>query len=123
MIDPVKAGRVLTYSEQFEGDYLESFHLPGPVTVTIEKIDAKNTVKSKSKKLIDKPILWFVGKTRGLVLNKTNGREIARMHGNDMMAWIGQKITILPTTCDAFGVEDTPCIRVKRGPIHIVAPV
>jgi len=121
MSDPVQNGRVLTYSEQFEGDYLEAAHLSKEVTVEIVAIDSKATVKATNGKIIDKPILHFKGAKRALICNKTNAKEIVSMHG-DMGEWIGKRITLYPTTCDAFGIPNTPCIRVKRGPRRVIAP-
>jgi hypothetical protein len=107
--------KILTYSQQYDGDYLEAFHLSKDVTVTIASIEARNTVKAKNGKVIDKPIVHFVGAKRGLVLNKTNARTIAAQYGDAMANWIGKKITIYPDVCDAFGVKNTPCIRIRKG--------
>lgn len=46
------------------------------------------------------------------VLNKTNAMLIASIHGDDSDDWIGKKITLYPTTCQAFG-KTVPCVRVR----------
>ena len=72
-----------------------------------------------------KPILYFEGKTKGMVLNKTNAGAITSMYGPDTDRWAGKKITIFPTQCDYAG-KITPCIRVRlmtsRKPATIAAP-
>jgi len=47
-----------------------------------------------------------------LVLNKTNAKSIAEKHGNDSDDWIGKKIILYPTKCQAFG-KIVDCIRIK----------
>ena len=47
-----------------------------------------------------------------LVLNETCAMAIAAIHGNEVNDWAGKKITLYPTTCQAFG-ETVECIRVR----------
>lgn len=49
---------------------------------------------------------------RKLVLNKTNAKTIAKLHGSETDDWVGGKIVLFPTTCMAFG-ESVGCIRVR----------
>lgn len=51
-------------------------------------------------------------KEKRLVLNKTNMKTIAAMHGYEGNEWAGKRITLFPTTCSAFG-ETVDCIRVR----------
>lgn len=103
----------ILYSQQFDSDYLEAAHLDKPTILEIVEVLPRSSKKAKDGKLIDKPILHFKGVKRGLVLNKTNAKVIALMHGNKMDAWVGKRITIFATTCKAFGNDKTPCIRVE----------
>ena len=67
-----------------------------------------------------KPILYFEetkakaepGKEKRLVLNKTNAMTIAKMHGHETDDWKGKRITLFPTTVEAFG-QTVDCIRVR----------
>ena len=79
--------------------------------------DPANTIKSADQRVIDKPILHFEGKDRGLVLNKTNARAIARRHGPTMDEWIGKEIQIYQARVDAFGERDVPAVRVWGAPV------
>jgi hypothetical protein len=47
-----------------------------------------------------------------LVLNKTNAKTIAKLLGTETDDWLGQRITLFGTTCQAFG-ETVECIRVR----------
>ena len=57
--------------------------------------------------------VFFDGKEKGLVLNKTNAQLIAEQHGQDVEGWRGKEIRIYPTTTD-FGGERVECIRVEQ---------
>lgn len=57
--------------------------------------------------------IFFQGKEKGLVLNKTNAQLIAEQYGQDMNEWRGKSIAIYPTTTD-FGGERVECIRVEQ---------
>lgn len=59
-----------------------------------------------------KPILYFQGKDKGLVLNKTNSNNIAAAYGDDTDMWSGQEIILYPAMTDFQG-KTVPCIRVR----------
>lgn len=93
-------------------EFLYEFDLDGrDVTATIEKVTAGEIEGEKGRKS-KKPIIRFVGKTKKLAINKTNGKIIAALYGTDTEAWVGQSITMYPTTT-TFGGETMPCIRVR----------
>lgn len=56
--------------------------------------------------------LSFDGKDKGLMLNKTNAKIVAKQHGQDMDDWVGKEINIYPTTTDYEG-RPVECIRVE----------
>lgn len=58
------------------------------------------------------PVLYFQGKEKGLVLNKTNANNIALIYGQDTDRWQGQRVTLYPATTD-FNGRTVPCIRIK----------
>ena len=82
----------------------------GDVAVTIKevKLDEVRTEAGKENKLC----LLFAGKDKGMVLNKTNAKTIAKLHGGEVEGWVGKRISIFATTCQAFG-ETVSCIRVR----------
>jgi hypothetical protein len=102
-------------SELFSG-FLEAEDLPADkdITLTIESIRVAGPKdKGRDGRIIDKPIVKLGKVQKEWVLNKTNARAIRRFFGNETDHWIGQKITVYRTTCDAFGDPKTPCIRVR----------
>jgi len=59
-----------------------------------------------------KPVVYFKGAQKGLMLNKTNAFEIAAAYGEETDAWIGREIEVFPSTTMYQG-RSTPCIRVR----------
>lgn len=59
----------------------------------------------------EKPILFFEGKGKGLVLNRTNAGTIEEAYGDETDAWAGKEIEIFATTTDFKG-KRVPCIRI-----------
>lgn len=58
------------------------------------------------------PMITFAGMSKGMILNKTNANTIAGLYGNETDRWIGQGITLFPTTTE-FGGRTVSCIRVR----------
>lgn len=83
----------MNINEAFPSKYLKSQdignHRPTVVIseVAIEEVGIEN---DKS----EKPVVYFEGKDKGLVLNKTNANTIAGMYGSDTDAWKGQSVTL-----------------------------
>lgn len=102
----------MDYRAMFDRDYIGAWDLGGrDVVVTIAKVEA-GTLKNGSGKANKKPILHFVGKEKGFACNKTNGKAIAAMYGNDTRAWVGKRVTLYATKT-SFGSEQVDCIRVR----------
>jgi hypothetical protein len=59
-----------------------------------------------------KPVIWFTGAKKGVVLNKTMARAIADMYGPETDNWTGKYVTLYTEAVRAFG-EDHIAIRVK----------
>jgi hypothetical protein len=63
----------------------------------------------------ERPILYFGGKEKGLVLNKTNANTIANVFGDDTEDWRGGEIVLFETTVDFQG-KSMPAIRCRVPP-------
>jgi len=60
-----------------------------------------------------KVVLSFTNNAKGLILNKTNGRAIAKALGcDDTKDWRGKSITLVPAVTDFKG-DTVDCIRVR----------
>lgn len=96
-------------NDLFPSRYLKVADLQGSSpTVTIAGVMLEVMGRAREKK----PVVYFVGKTKGLLLNKTNAQAIARLAGSDDTdQWVGVRVRLVATT-DTFGKESYPVVRV-----------
>ena len=97
----------MNINDTFPSDYLKAADLKGrKIKVTIESVEIK--------KLGDdtKPVVYFSGKDKGLVLNKTNAMVIASAYGPETDGWVGRplhlysaKVSFQGSMVDALRVE------------------
>ncbi len=93
----------------FPSKFIKAADLKGQdVTVTIARF-AMESVDDDGEL---KPVLYFQGHQRGLVLNKTNALAITDLYETETDAWSGQAITLFGTECQ-YGAKTVPCIRVR----------
>lgn len=103
----------MTINDAFPSKYLKASDLPeeGSQTFTIEKIEIEEIGKDKQKK----PVVYFVEDHKGLVLNKTNARTIAKiLDSDDFEDWTGKAINLYRAEVQ-FVDDIVEAIRVKRG--------
>lgn len=98
----------------FPSKFLRAADLQGrEVTLTIDNVDVED-VGGHGDSSDVKPVVYFQGKQKGLVLNKTNANTIAGLYGAETDGWRGKPITIFPTQTE-FAGKAVPCIRVRIG--------
>lgn len=78
-------------------------------TVTIDRVQMEQMQDGSSA-----PVLYFQGKNKGLVLNKTNGRAIGDLYGGETTVWTGRQVTLFVIWTEYAG-QPKQGIRV-RGP-------
>ncbi len=108
------------YKNLFPSDYLGAHDLRGrDVDLTIRAVVKEEIKTEKGPEM--RACVYFEEvqaktppgeKEKRLVLNRTNGKTIAKMHGPEVEGWTGKRITLFPTTVDAFG-EIKDCIRIR----------
>ena len=79
--------------------YLKAAHLPAgkSVTVTIERIEF-HTVHPRPGVEEVKPIMYFVGKQKGLILTSTNQDFLRATFGDEITASHGKTVTLRAVT-------------------------
>lgn len=92
----------------YPSKYLKESDLQGrDVTVTIRTVQVVKIGEDK------KPVAFFEGKEKGLVLNKTLLNVIAKVcDSKDTDNWPGKRITLYPTETEYRG-DVVACIRVR----------
>lgn len=90
----------------FPSNYLKASDLQGQtVRVTIERC-AIEQIDGEQK-----PIIFFQGKKKGLVLNKCNAFALADMFGPETDNWLGRTIKLRPDKT-TFQGRPVGCLRV-----------
>ena len=77
-----------------------------PLRVTVADIKRED-IGGESK-----VVLSFMNGTKALVLNKTNGKAIAKALGSETSTWRGRDITLVPAVVDFKG-DTVDAIRVR----------
>ncbi len=94
----------------FPSKYLKAQDLPGPTPVTIDEVRLE-VVGTDGED--PKPVVYFQGAKKGLVLNVTNANTIVDICGSsESEDWKGQKIVLYRTKTD-FGGKRVDCIRIE----------
>ena len=96
----------------FPRKWLSGDDLPHDVGVTIERVVMEELRNPKTHKPERKPAAYFVGKKRGLILNVTNWRTLARLYGDESDGWRGRRVLLGPEEVEVRG-ERVRAIRVK----------
>lgn len=100
-------------NDAFPSNYLKASDLKGaePV-VTIDHVAFEPVGRQREMKAV----LYFAGKDKGLVLNKTNATKITQITGSpETDDWAGMRIKLYPTETE-FAGESVECIRIKAAP-------
>jgi len=87
----------MNIQDMFSSNYLKTSDLKGRrIVLAIDKVSVED-IGGKEQK----PVVYFVGKERGLILNKTNATTIEELVGSSETAqWHGKKIVLYPTRVD-----------------------
>lgn len=88
--------------------------LYGEVNVVMDRVEMTDLGSEQ------KPVLYFLGKDKGLVLNKTNAYAVSTMHGNNTDHWQGQEIKLRVENVSYQG-RVVPAIRVYMDPNKNIA--
>jgi hypothetical protein len=113
----------MNINDAFPSTFLKAYDLKGASpTVTIDRVEFQQVRAGRTGTVETKPIVYFSGKGKGLLLNRTNARAILAIAGTAITEdWRGVRITLYPTV-DTFGKEQHDVIRIKA-PAAAAAPV
>src|SRR5262245_60963299 len=97
-------------SEAFPSKYLRAADLQGKnVSVVITGAEYEQIGED------NKIVVYFQGKEKGLVLNKTNANNIAAVYGDDTEDWTGGDLILFPAMVDYQG-RTVEAVRVRVPP-------
>lgn len=94
-------------SEEFPSKFLKAADLQGrEVRVTMQNVEREKIGDDT------KPVLYFKGKDKGVVLNKTNAGTISDSYGDDTEDWFDQPLILFSVMVDFQG-KVGPAIRCR----------
>lgn len=100
-------------SEAYPTKYISAPDLQGrTATVVIDRVEMEKVGDDT------KPVVYFQGKEKGLVLNKTNANAIAAGYGDETNDWSGGELELFSIMTDFQGkpVEAVRCRLPLRKP-------
>lgn len=102
-------------NEAFPSKFLKASDLQDQtVGVVIDRVEFEPVGQDRQMK----PVLYFEGKEKGLVLNKTNSNKIIQITGStETEDWHGTRVAIYPTET-SFQGDMVECIRIKAAPAN-----
>ncbi len=98
----------MNINEAFPSKYLKASDIPEEgQTVVIASIDEEEVGKDKEVR----PVLYFEGEDKGIILNKTNATNISKLYGYETDDWIGKKVQLGTAWVDFQG-QSVEAIRI-----------
>jgi hypothetical protein len=98
-------------NDMYPSKWLKAEEIDGDdLVVTISDIRTESVGQGRDAG--DKWVLYFNETDKGLVLNKTNAKAIAKLHGDDTDDWEGKRIALYATEVEYQG-ETMLGIRVR----------
>ena len=96
-------------SAAFPSEFLRAVDLQGrQVRAVIDRVDLREVGNDGEHK----PVVFFRGKDKGVVLNKTNATTIANAYGDDTDEWSGQEVVLFEAAV-AFQCKTVQAIRIR----------
>lgn len=97
----------MNINDAFPSNYLKAADLKGQTpTVTIADVRMEDIGDDR------KPVIYFDGKEKGIVLNKTNATNISDAYGPETPGWRGKKVTLFTAWVDFQG-RSVEAIRIR----------
>jgi len=97
-------------NDAFPSNYLKASDLQGrQAVVTIDRVEFEAVGREREMKAV----VYFTGKQKGMVLNKTNAKKITEITQSALTEeWPGHAVVLYPTETE-FGGETVECVRIK----------
>jgi hypothetical protein len=101
---------IVDINSAFPSSFLKAADLPAgqDVRVTMDTVEVEAMPGDGEQR----PVLRFVGKEKGLVLNRTNAETIANAFGPETLHWHGRQL-LLFVASTSYNGRMVPCIRVR----------
>lgn len=107
----------MNIDQMFPSKYIKSDDIgTAPITVTVKMVIIEEIAQGEHK-----PVMHFMGKDKGMVLNKTNATACAAVWGNETDQWQGKTANLLAQPVmfqgrQVMGLMLQPHIAQQAGP-------
>ena len=97
----------------FPSKYLRGVDLNGRIfNLAIDRVELHNIRNNKTNQTEKKPVLFFRGAGKGLIVSAPVARQIATLHGSETDNWPGKRVALFAEDVEAFG-KTHRVVRVK----------
>ena len=100
----------INMNDAFPSKWLKADDIERDTTVTITNVTIESIGDDERK-----PVVWFQGFDKGMVMNKTNATNVSSCYGPDTDAWIGRQMTLATAMVDFQG-RSTRALRLYPPP-------
>ena len=105
-------------SKTYTGKYLTKNDFPAPRQVIIDTVTMENVAQDNQPQEL-KPVIFFKGAPKGMVLNKTNATILQMLYGNLTESWEGQTVECFNDVTIQYAGQITGGLRIR--PVQQVA--
>lgn len=106
----------INMNEAFPSKWLKADDIDRETIVTISDVTMESIGDDERK-----PVVWFQGYDKGMVMNKTNANNVSALYGPDTDAWLGKPMTLTTAMVDFQG-RSTRALRLYPPPRPRTAP-
>ena len=101
------------WKKHYDYRFISGDDIEKDMTVTIDRVTDEEVFNPSTNSKERAFAIYFKGATKGMILNKTNAKTIAKVVGSPYQEhWIGKQIIIYPKEGTFFG-EKMKVVRVK----------
>jgi hypothetical protein len=99
-------------TQSFPAKYLQKSDFSSPRQVIVDTVVMED-VSMESHPAEMKPVLFFKGAPKGMILNKTNANIMVALFGSETTAWTGQQVEAYNDVTIQFQGQLTGGIRLR----------
>lgn len=100
----------INMNEAFPSKWLKADDIDGSTIVTISDVTMESIGDDERK-----PVIWFRGYDKGMVMNKTNANNVSACYGPDTDMWIDRQMELTTAMVDFQG-RSTRALRLYAPP-------
>lgn len=97
----------------FPAKYATGSDLLKPANLTIARVVMEDMHPAPGAPAVSKPVIYFSGATKGIILTRPLAYQIAEIHGDDTDQWTGKRIQLYSQPMNVAG-QQRQAVRARR---------